>query len=378
MQPPTFSRIFGLDCLRAIAISLVIISHCTFLVFPNMVNTVLTFIRLMGAVGVDLFFVLSGYLIGGILLKMMTSGGTNWSYFKRFWKRRWFRTLPNYFLILGINILLALVIGAELPKSIALYGLFLQNFSSGHPDFFTEAWSLSVEEYAYLLLPFLLYLGCVLSKTKNRTRLFGLITIATILFLTFLKIYFALYADVTSYKYWSLGFRKVVIYRIDSIYLGFLLIYLITIFPDVFKRYKNLLFAAGLLLFLLLHLMVYIFNILPEGNIWFYTLIYLQVIIVSLALLFPYFIELKADRWINKLIVFVSTRSYAIYLVNYSIVLLHLQMVLNIEDFSFLGKLGLVFIFLGITVLLSNLMFVYFEAPILKYRNRKFPRHIED
>ncbi len=62
-------RNFGLDLLRAIAISLVLISHCTYLLFPENESLLITFVRTLGAIGVDLFFVLSGYLIGGILLK---------------------------------------------------------------------------------------------------------------------------------------------------------------------------------------------------------------------------------------------------------------------------------------------------------------------
>ena len=157
MQKP-FSRLLGLDFLRAIAISLVLISHCTFLLFPDTTTQFIDLIRIMGAIGVDLFFVLSGYLIGGILIKFWDEDIPKWTTLFKFWKRRWLRTLPNYFLILILNVLIAFIIGLSLPKSVLLYTLFLQNFVVDHPDFFTEAWSLSVEEFAYLLLPFILFL----------------------------------------------------------------------------------------------------------------------------------------------------------------------------------------------------------------------------
>ena len=64
----TKERNFGLDLLRTIAITLVILSHCTFL-FQGPPNVFSLVLRNMGVVGVDLFFVLSGYLIGGLLLK---------------------------------------------------------------------------------------------------------------------------------------------------------------------------------------------------------------------------------------------------------------------------------------------------------------------
>ena len=60
------NRVFGLDLLRAVAISLVVISHITYLLFPVNNSLIVTGVRVIGAVGVDLFFVLSGFLIGKI------------------------------------------------------------------------------------------------------------------------------------------------------------------------------------------------------------------------------------------------------------------------------------------------------------------------
>ena len=91
------NRVFGLDFLRAIAISLVLISHISLLLFPTSDNFFLKIIRIFGAVGVDLFFVLSGFLIGGILLKHIDLNKTNFKDLLIFWKWRWFRTVvsPN-------------------------------------------------------------------------------------------------------------------------------------------------------------------------------------------------------------------------------------------------------------------------------------------
>ena len=54
-------RIFGLDLLRAIAISLVVVSHCTYILFPENTNSLVTLIRVFGAIGVDLFYVKDYY-----------------------------------------------------------------------------------------------------------------------------------------------------------------------------------------------------------------------------------------------------------------------------------------------------------------------------
>ena len=161
-------RIFGLDFLRALAISLVVISHITYLLNFNESSNLVTLIRALGAVGVDIFFVLSGFLIGGIILKRIIAGKTAFKDLLVFWKRRWLRTLPNYFLILILNTIIFYVFNEAFENRLVNYFFFTQNFNIGHPNFFTEAWSLSVEEYAYLFLPFLLYLSFYIFKYNSQ------------------------------------------------------------------------------------------------------------------------------------------------------------------------------------------------------------------
>lgn len=100
-------RVFGLDVVRAVAILLILCSHSTILLFPNSEATGLRFIQFFGTIGVDIFFVLSGFLIGTILIKHIESNQTQSKHFVQFWVRRWLRTLPNYYLILLVNIGLA-------------------------------------------------------------------------------------------------------------------------------------------------------------------------------------------------------------------------------------------------------------------------------
>ena len=78
------SRVFGLDVLRAIAITLVVTSHCTYIFLEDTNNPILLSIRSLGAIGVDLFFVLSGFLIGGILLKLIDEYKISFKDFLRF------------------------------------------------------------------------------------------------------------------------------------------------------------------------------------------------------------------------------------------------------------------------------------------------------
>src|SRR5947207_12604591 len=96
------ARVFGLDLLRAAAITMVICAHGFVVLYPHF-GEPLGFFGHGGFYGVELFFVLSGFLIGQILIRAgadLAQGG-NVAFF---YTRRWFRTLPLFFLFLTVNI----------------------------------------------------------------------------------------------------------------------------------------------------------------------------------------------------------------------------------------------------------------------------------
>lgn len=372
MQLSFSKRNYGLDILRSIAILLVVVSHCTYFLTVETEKPIILILRILGAVGVDLFFLLSGFLIGGILLKLMENNQTRFADLMIFWKRRWFRTLPNYFLILIVNIIIVLIFYDELPENIILFFVFLQNFSSPHPDFFTEAWSLSIEEFAYLILPLIFYILLFLFKNLKPKKVFLWGTIGMVLLLFLIKFKFYFQNPVTTYMDWSLSFRKVVLYRLDSIYLGFIFIYLVRHYGDFFKKFKNLFAMLGLVLFSVIHFLIYQFQLMPQTHLWFYVFLYLSVISLCCTMLFPYTIHLKNIKPLEKIFYFLSTRSYAIYLVNYSILLLNLQKDFNIDLLNGFQKSTMILIYLILTLILSNVIYTYFEKPILNYRNRNY------
>lgn len=119
--------------------------------------------------GVDLFFVLSGFLIAGILLDHR--GAEN--YFRVFYVRRVCRIFPLYFLLLGLFVVMGLVKVAGDPRFRVLfegptpplwsYALFVQNFFMGAQETYGAGWlgvtwSLAVEEQFYLVLPLVIFL----------------------------------------------------------------------------------------------------------------------------------------------------------------------------------------------------------------------------
>ena len=139
----------GLDLLRALAIIVVVIYHAALFGFklPGRVDR-------FGWIGVDLFFVLSGYLIGGQLLAPLARGQS--IKLGRFFARRALRILPAYLVILAIYALLPA--WREYPEMSPLWKFIIsvQNIGLHGGIAFSHAWSLAVEDQFYLCLPFIL------------------------------------------------------------------------------------------------------------------------------------------------------------------------------------------------------------------------------
>jgi peptidoglycan/LPS O-acetylase OafA/YrhL len=169
---PATSRIPELDGLRGIAIATVLIFHYFLLSANATPRSPIAYVLAVGRLswsGVDLFFVLSGFLIGGILLDAREAS----NYFGVFYTRRFFRIVPAYVLLLtvhlglltsvnfGFAVNLEFMIRDRLPSLV--HFAFLQNFwmaaynTLGSPTL-GVTWSLAVEEQFYLTLPILIRL----------------------------------------------------------------------------------------------------------------------------------------------------------------------------------------------------------------------------
>jgi peptidoglycan/LPS O-acetylase OafA/YrhL len=143
----------ALDFLRAMAILAVILFHMMGHRLLPPTNPVLGELIGSGSLGVDLFFVLSGYLIGGIVLSELRKTGR--LDVGRFWYRRWMRTLPAYYVTLGLYLAVdyAVAPGRAWHHPLS-YLVFLQNYANGSATLrFYWSWSLCVEEWFYVSLP---------------------------------------------------------------------------------------------------------------------------------------------------------------------------------------------------------------------------------
>ncbi len=146
---PLQRRVSGLDLLRSIAIVWVMLFHTRNLHLP------FRQIARFGWMGVDLFFVLSGYLIGSQLLKPYAEGRSLSTI--RFYVRRAFRILPVYFVVIMLYFTVPQFREAPQISPLWEFLTFTENFRIDYftTQAFSHVWSLCVEEHFYLLLPLL-------------------------------------------------------------------------------------------------------------------------------------------------------------------------------------------------------------------------------
>jgi peptidoglycan/LPS O-acetylase OafA/YrhL len=182
----TSARLFGLDTLRAIAVLAVVFYHLT--IFGELPARILP-VTDFGWMGVDLFFVLSGFLIGQQVLKPTLSGGR--PFILEFYRRRAYRILPAYLAVLAIYFLVP--DWREFPHLAPLWKFltFTENFGfSFDSRAFSHAWSLCVEEHFYLVLPLLVTLLMRRPSARKTAATLAFLVIAGILLRAFLITHF--------------------------------------------------------------------------------------------------------------------------------------------------------------------------------------------
>lgn len=143
------TRVYGLDLLRTLAISLVFI-HNFWFVDKQLIFSIITSI---GWVGVDLFFMLSGYLIGYQIFRYIMEEKFS---IVTFIIRRLFRILPNYLVIVILYIIFKDLRDAPVLPSIAKILTFTTNIGLKTGTGLSYTWSLCIEEQFYLTLPFII------------------------------------------------------------------------------------------------------------------------------------------------------------------------------------------------------------------------------
>ena len=183
--PSSVLRIPPLDGVRGLAILVVLVHNAAWIAESgeHLLFKLVVALASTGWIGVQLFFVLSGFLITGILLD---SKGKR-EFFRSFYIRRALRILPPYFFVVGLMVVLAATISWSPEWSRAVlahqwsYWFYVSNwiqpFNLGIPGF-SHLWSLAVEEQFYLLWPLVAWL---LPRHRFRTACVGLVVVTPLI-----------------------------------------------------------------------------------------------------------------------------------------------------------------------------------------------------
>jgi len=372
MTHRTTDRVFGLDLLRAAAILSVICAHGFVVLYPHF-GSVLGFFGHGGFYGVELFFVLSGFLIGQILIRQGPALGHAGSV-AVFYVRRWFRTLPLFFLFLAINVWLEFQFRQHhVGVSEALsHGFFLRNLTGFHMSFFPESWSLAIEEWFYLLFPAALWLGLKITK-----RFDGVFLSAAFAFFTFSTVARMLAAGDPAAT-WSEGQRMVVIYRFDALMLGMFAAWLSVRFPVRWRKHRLLVALAGLtLLFWMYATLWKIENhqLAFGDDSYFARTFRFTLVSLGFALLLPWASAWKLTREnsCSTAVRRIALWSYGLYLVHLPVFLIVTEFVFRDSNKSLLRALASFALQIGGAIVLSALLYRFFESHCTRLREKAAP-----
>ena len=205
-------RISSLDLLRGLAAFSVAIPHWILIAQPQSEAS-----ETVAILAVEVFFTLSGFVLAPQILACMHSKRV--TQLRVFLIRRWMRTVPAFALALFA---IAFLTGHLFSTDTMRYLFYVQNLFAQHntSDFYPVAWSLSVEEWFYVLFPALLFLLYRVVSPQDRWCEFVGV-------LGFIAVVTAMRTCLGDYAHWGEEVRRVVAFRVDSIAYGFLLYLLI-------------------------------------------------------------------------------------------------------------------------------------------------------
>lgn len=318
----------------------------------------------LGAVGVNIFFVLSGFLITEILFRNIDGGERDKkSILKRFYWRRVLRIFPVYYLVCFGTAVFNFADSRQLLPYNALYVTNIYNYATGYIGYtFSHIWSLCVEEQFYLFWPLLLIL-----VSKNRLALIiGVISVAICsrFVMTVLKP-----ENFYIYNY------RMTISCFDGFGFGALLAYLKVSKPDSLKRVLKFWVIPFFCILL------YVYNYISHGGIVVYILSRTLVSIIGFFIIGYIVTNSKAPLKIlnNRFLIFIGRISYGIYVYHLVITSFldgHVEKFVQrtITSEYLLNNIYLIkfpFYFI-VTLVISTLSFVFYEKFFLRMKERNF------
>ena len=336
----------GLDIARVAAVSLVIVSHY------------IGGLQFLGVFGVELFFALSGYLIGRVLYKNLDPEN-DWSMteVRNFWVRRWWRTLPNYYLFLVVFAVFHAFYGglpqlSEFPE----YLIFFQNLLQTPEGFYSVSWSLAIEEWFYLLFPLSIFAFTKFGLSRRSSVMW---TIALFLAVPpLLRMYALQIADPVDVRLMTLP-------RLDAIFYGVAVTFLVSRFkPGPLMRILSLLASVAVLAFFFFRFATH--SVTED----LYTAAYV-LLPLCFAMSLPWLEEIgdfsAARPGLSNMISKISVWSFSIYLSHMPILFTVYWLAGDMRQ-STMGNLLSKVVALVLCIMISRLIFEKFEKPLTDLR----------
>jgi peptidoglycan/LPS O-acetylase OafA/YrhL len=348
-------RIANLDLIRAMAICAVVIYHTVQMVGRDGFVSLSTFTH-VGQYGVDLFFVLSGFLIGNLYwYELVENGRVD---IKRFILRRLLRTYPPYLIALVLSFI---PVWINRHQSFDFgYLFFFQNYYDRIP-FFLISWSLCIEEHFYILLPFVLFF---VQKLKPRQALLTLLALAIVPLL--LRLLLVSFNNNFSFGYYLTATH----FRFEGLILGVAASHAFTYFPNIVYSLSQRLFSFSIIALTIS--MIPIVSSLPENFTYYFGS---SIIALTFSLLV---ISLSRSNPIgfaeHPLVKIVATSSYSIYLTHALVI----HIILLITNKLNINSLVTWLIMIGTIFVVGYLFYVFVEKSSLVLRDKLVPKIHKD
>jgi peptidoglycan/LPS O-acetylase OafA/YrhL len=355
------SRLLELDLLRALAILLVLGRHLdlTGAKPENIFDFFLHRWEEGGWVGVDLFFVLSGFLVSGLLFREYIEHGD--VKVGRFLIRRGFKIYPPFYFLMAATAYIFFLSKAGKQDSLLCELAFVQNYCGG---IWNHTWSLAVEEHFYLLLA--IYVSAI-NLRRGKTNHFTNTPIYISIILMLCLVLRILNAVDSQFTYLSHLYPTHL--RIDSLAFGVLISYYYQ-----FHRVRFMQFARSSFRFLL---PLGVVALLPPFFIqlethWFIYTFGLTLFYLGSGMLLVSMLVIKIPRnWLSYTLGFIGVQSYSIYLWHSSLQAWWLPLFENVTNY----KLPLQYhtiLYLGGSIVLGILFGLGVERSFIKLRDSRF------
>lgn len=362
-------KLLGLDHLRAFAISYVILFHYQFFGHPAWVNKLGPF----GWSGVDLFFVLSGFLISGQLFGTIARGKQ--ISIREFFIKRFCRIIPPFLVVVALYYTLPVAHEWGHLPSVWRYLTFTLNFGLDLRKYgtFSHAWSLCVEEQFYFVLPLMFLLSGYFKIGKKAIYLLLALFIGGFFIRLWNWNHFMVpVLGTDSYgAFWNEYIYYPTYNRLDSLLVGVSIAGLYTFYPSVkawVNKFSNVVMFAGIILLIVSGLVCKGYSTYAT-TLWGFPIIALSYGLILAAVVCPSNPLYKFKSIVTSQI---AALSYAMYL-SHKIVIHVVQLVLG--NLHMDKNSNLTMLICIVAVLLAALVMRYvIEKPALVLRKRMLRR----